>query len=123
MNSSEAIKGIIAAAYKQVRKEDDINQPLSVQPWGVDGRKRRYWLIEGQMDTSFRVYRQSPSKLVNDTWWSVAGSLEELLAFADKLRIGDGSQAARRLADKMEGAIPRLEATEEVSRSCAIACH
>ena len=120
MNSSETIKTIIAASYKQSRKEDDINQPLSVQPWGTDGRKRRYWLIEGQNDTSFRIYRQIPAKLVRETWWNVAGSLVELEAFANKLRAEDGSQAARRLADKMEGAIPRLLLTDEVCRPRAM---
>lgn len=122
MNASEILKGLIATAYKQSRKDDDINQPLSVQPWGQDGRRRRYWLIEGQNDTSFRVYRQSPSKIVRETWWSVAGSLDELKNFAEKLRSDDGSQAARRLADKMDLAVPRLEATDEVRPMLALEC-
>lgn len=104
-------------AYKQSRKEDDMNQPLAVQPWGTDGRKRKYWLIEGQTDTSFRIYKQSRPKEDDETWYAVAGSLDELRAVADDLRINDGTQLANRLADRMELAIPRLEADEEVSRS------
>lgn len=116
LNSSDIIKETLAVAYKQNRKEDDMNQPLAVQPWGTDGRKRKYWLIEGQNDTSFRIYKQSRPKEADETWYSVAGSLDELRAVADDLRINDGTQLANRLADRMELAIPRLEASEEVSR-------
>lgn len=46
--SSEQIRSIIQENYKGSRREDDLNVPLSVQPWGRDGDKRRYWLIEGR---------------------------------------------------------------------------
>jgi len=100
-------------SYKQTRHEDDLNQPLSVQPWGVDGRKRRYWLVEGQNDTTFRLYRESNPKLVHNTWWTVAGTIEELKDISDGLR-SESSQAAKRLADKIMAATPRFEQTEEV---------
>ncbi|KAI9845878.1 MAG: hypothetical protein M1838_001508 [Thelocarpon superellum] len=110
--SSEAVQAVIKDSYKQARHDDDLNQPLSVQPWGVDGDKRRYWLIEGRDDTSFRLYRESNIKLKNNTWWSVAGSIDELKTVGQQLS-DEGSQAARRLSERINLAIPRFEATEE----------
>jgi hypothetical protein len=114
LHSSEAISTIIKDSYKQNRQEDDKNQPLAVQSWGRDGDKRRYWLVEGKDDTDFRLYRESNPALKNITWRSVAGSIDEIKAVAEKLD-GDGSQAARRLSASIMNAIPRFEATEEVS--------
>jgi hypothetical protein len=70
--------------------KDDSNIPLSVQPWGSDGDKRRYWLVEGQDDTPFRVYREGNPKLKNISWWSVAGSIDEIRTLAQKLKEEDG---------------------------------
>ena len=58
---------MINKAYRN-RHEDDLNIPLSVQPWGSDGDKRRYYLIEGNDDTSFRVYRESNPAGLQRTW-------------------------------------------------------
>jgi len=91
-----------------------MNQPLSVQPWGSDGDKRRYYLIEGLDDTHFRVYRESNYTGIKRTWWSVAGTIDELTALAEKLEKEDGGQKARLLNGKMLAAVPRFEATEEV---------
>ncbi|KAI8964101.1 hypothetical protein F5Y11DRAFT_117759 [Daldinia sp. FL1419] len=113
LSSSEVIKGIINKSYKGNRHEDDLNQPLSVQPWGSDSDKRRYYLIEGLDDTHFRVYRESNPQGFNRTWWSVAGSIDELKALAEKLQKSDGGPKAKKLAHKMLAAIPRFEATEE----------
>ena len=113
LNSSEAVSAIMKESYKQSRHEDDLNQPLSVQPWGRDGDKRRYWLIEGQDDTHFRLYRESNPSLKHNTWWSVAGSIEELRVMADRLE-EEGSQASRRLRERILGGIPRFEASDEV---------
>ncbi|KAI9883029.1 MAG: hypothetical protein M1823_005206 [Watsoniomyces obsoletus] len=112
LSSSELVRGTITASYKQVRHEDDLNQPLSVQPWGEDGDKRRYWLVEGREDTHFRLYRESNRKLKNNTWWSVAGTIDELKMVSARLDEED-SQAARRLSDRILLAIPRLEMTQE----------
>ncbi|KAL8902782.1 MAG: hypothetical protein Q9207_004390 [Kuettlingeria erythrocarpa] len=112
LGSSEAIQDIIKTMYKQQRQNDDRNQPLSVQPWGNDGDKRRYWLIEGRDDTPFRLYRESNPALKHVTWRSVAGSIEELQLVATKLD-EDGSQASRRLRDSIRAAIPRFEAGED----------
>lgn len=114
LSSSDAVKGIITASYKQSRHEDDLNQPLSVQPWGSDSYKRRYFLIEGLDDTAFRVYRESNPAGLKRTWWSVAGDIEELQQLAEKLGAADNGQRARGLSAKMTAAIPRFEATEEV---------
>lgn len=114
MSSSEAVKGIINQSYKQNRHEDDLNQAKSVQSWGSDGDKRRYFLVEGLDDTGFRVYRESNPAGTSRTWWSVAGSIEELEALADKLETKDGGPKARKLGQKMRQAIPRFEAGEEV---------
>ncbi|KAK6584584.1 hypothetical protein PZA11_002808 [Diplocarpon coronariae] len=113
LSSSDAVKGLIQASYKQSRHEDDLNQPLSVQPWGSDSDKRRYYLIEGLDDTHFRVYRESNYTGLKRTWWSVAGDIDELKALASKLLNEDGGQKARLLSTKMTAAIPRFEATEE----------
>ncbi|PNY24801.1 Uncharacterized protein TCAP_05264 [Tolypocladium capitatum] len=113
MASSDTVKGLINQSYKQNRHEDDLNQPRSVQPWGSDGDKRRYFLVEGQDDTHFRVYRESNPAGMNRTWWSVAGSIEELKALIEKLETKDGGPKAKKLGQKMLQVIPRFEAGEE----------
>ena len=105
---------MLTASYKQVRREDDLNQPLSVQPWGEDGFKRKYWLIEGREGTEFRLYRESNAKVKDHRWWSVAGSIDDLKGVGVLLS-EEGSQAARRLSERITLAIPRLEACQEVS--------
>ena len=113
LNSSDAVSALLKDSYKQARHDDDLNQPMSVQPWGRDGDRRRYWLIEGQDDTHFRLYRESNPALKNNTWWSVADSIESVKGVADKLR-DENTQAGKRLADRITSAIPRFEAGEEV---------
>lgn len=113
MASSDTVKALINQSYKQNRHEDDLNQPRSVQPWGSDGDKRRYFLVEGQDDTHFRVYRESNPAGTNRTWWSVAGSIDELKALADKLETRDGGPKARQLSHKILQAIPRFEAGDD----------
>lgn len=113
LHSSEAILAVIKESYKQQRHDDDLNQPLSVQPWGRDGDKRRYWLIEGQDDTHFRLYRESNPVLKHITWRSVAGTIDEVKVVAEQLG-EEGSQAARRLRERILLAVPRFEASEEV---------
>jgi len=114
MSSSDAVKGIIQTSYKQNRHEDDLNQPLSVQPWGSDGDKRRYYLIQGLDDTNFRVYRESNHTGIKRTWFSVADDIDNLKALADKLFNEDRGQKARTLSGKIMAAIPLFEATLEV---------
>lgn len=121
LSSSDIIKGILQASYKQSRHDDDLNQPLSVQPWGSDGDKRRYYLIEGLDDTHFRVYRESNHTAIKRTWWSVASDIDELKTLAEKLNKEDGGQKARLLSSKIMAAIPRFEATEEVC-TITLAC-
>lgn len=115
LESSEAVKAIIKESYKQSRHDDDLNQPLSVQAWGRDGDKRRFWLIEGQDDTHFRLYRESNPALKNNTWRSVAGTIDEVKEVAQRLD-EENTQASRRLRDRINAAIPRFEASEEVSQ-------
>ena len=110
------MKAIIKESYKQSRHDDDLNQPLSVQAWGRDGDKRRFWLIEGQDDTHFRLYRESNPALKNNTWRSVAGTIDEVKEVAQRLD-EENTQASRRLRDRINAAIPRFEASEEVSLS------
>lgn len=114
LSSSEEISNRIKDSYKQARHAEDENQPLSVQPWGRDGDKRRYFLIEGQDDTYFRVYRENHRYTRNAQWYNMAGSIEEIRALAEKLEKEDGSQAARTLSVRMTQAIARFEAGEEV---------
>lgn len=121
LSTSEVVGNIIKEAYKQTRQNEDKNQPLAVQPWGTDSLKRRYWLIEGHTDAPFRLYRETSAKMsrdaktAQDTWWSMAGTIDELKAFGDKLR-EEKSQAARRLADGITASIPRLELAEDKRR-------
>jgi len=115
LSSSDGVRNVININYKQNRHNDDLNQPLSVQPWGIDSVKRRYYLIEGLDDTPFRVYRESnPAALREREWVSVAGSVPELKALAEKLDKIDGGPKAKKLSIKMMQAVPRFEATEEV---------
>ena len=115
MSSSDAVRNIINTSYKQNRHNDDLNQPLSVQPWGVDSLKRRYYLIEGLDDTAFRVYREgNPAALKDREWIAVASSLADLRALADKLDQVDGGPRAKRLSSQIMQALPRFEGTEEV---------
>ena len=113
LESSEVVKAIIKESYKQARHDDDLNQPLSVQSWGRDGDKRRYWLIEGQDDTHFRLYRESNPALKHITWRNVAGTIDEVKEVAQRLD-EENTQASRRLRDRINMAIPRFEASEEV---------
>src|ERR1700712_5147266 len=106
---------MIGASYKQTRHDDDLNQPLSVQHWGSDADRRRYYLIEGLDDTHFRVYRESNYTGIKRTWWSVAGDIDELKGLAEKLNKEDGGQKAKLLSSRITAAIPRFEATEDVS--------
>lgn len=114
LNQNEQVKAMVNDAYKARTTKDrlDTNIPLSVQPWGRDGDKRRYWLVEGQNDTHFRIYRESDPKLKNVQWISVAGSIEELQVLAKKLDEEDGHREAKALGERMLNAIPRFEASE-----------
>ncbi|KAF1831208.1 hypothetical protein BDW02DRAFT_572258 [Decorospora gaudefroyi] len=114
LNQNEQVKTMVNTAYKSRTTKDkqDTNIPLSVQPWGRDGDKRRYWLVEGQYDTHFRVYRETDPKLKNVQWFSVAGSIDELRALAKKLEEEDGHREAKALGERMLNAVPRFEASE-----------
>jgi hypothetical protein len=113
LNQSEAVQSIIKESWKQTRRDDDKNQPRSVQPWFSDSYRRRFWLIEGQEDSYFRVYRENDGKTSKtNTWFSVAGTIEEVNALADKFT-EENTQNGRLNADKLRGAIPRFEQGEE----------
>ena len=74
-------------------------------------------LVQGLDDTTFRVYREGDRHKVKTAhWWSVAGSIDEVKELAKKLEDVDGSQAARRFANRITNAIPTFEATEEKRR-------
>lgn len=50
------------------------------------------------------------------TWWSVAGDIPEMQAIADKLQEEKGINS-KKLSERIRAAIPRFEASEEVSQS------
>ncbi|KAI5806527.1 hypothetical protein DFH27DRAFT_480189, partial [Peziza echinospora] len=108
LSSSDVIRAIISENYKTNRRNDDLNVGLSVQPWGRDGDKRRYWLIEGQDDTPFRLFRESNPALKNITWISVAGNIEEIKNVAADLE-QHGNKYSTEMAKKIYQAIPRFE--------------
>ncbi|KAH0846986.1 hypothetical protein FOPE_11362 [Fonsecaea pedrosoi] len=113
LNSSEAVQAVIKESYKQTRRDDDRNQPRSVQPWFSDQYRRKYWLIEGQDDSHFRIYRENDGKTAKtNTWFSVAGSIPEVIALADKFA-DEHSSNSKVISDKLRAAIPRFEAGEE----------
>ncbi|EGD92558.1 hypothetical protein TESG_00131 [Trichophyton tonsurans CBS 112818] len=112
LSSSESVQAKLKESYKQSRHDGDRNQPLSVQPWGSDTLKRRYWLIEGLDDTHFRLYRESNPALKTNTWWSVAGTIPELRSVAESLAT-EKSRASRELSQKILNSIPRFENSEE----------
>ncbi|KAJ4392020.1 hypothetical protein N0V93_005640 [Gnomoniopsis smithogilvyi] len=114
LGHSDAIKAVINSGYNGKRTNDDLNQPLSVQPWGFDSDKRRYFLVEGDDNCSFRVYRESnPAALYNRQWISVAGSIDEVKALAEKLATADGGPNARKLSNSILKNIPNFEEKEE----------
>ncbi|CAI9635491.1 unnamed protein product [Alternaria burnsii] len=114
LNQNEQVKAMINNAYKSRTTKDkqDTNIPLSVQAWGRDGDKRRYYLVEGQNDTHLRIYRESDPSRKNVQWISVAGSIDELKALATKLEEVDGHKEAKALGERMLNAVPRFEASE-----------
>ena len=114
LNSSEQIVATVKESYKQSRHDDDLNQPLFVPPWGTDSLKRNFYLVEGQTDTPFRIYRESGRRTPNPSWRGVAGTIEEVQNLARNLRAERG-QAAHRLASKIQSAVPLLEERQEVS--------
>ncbi|KAI7787677.1 hypothetical protein LA080_015046 [Diaporthe eres] len=110
---SDAVKALINTSYNQKRTADDLNQPLSVQPWGHDSEKRRYYLVEGDDNCSFRIYREgNPAALYNRQWISVAGSIDEARALAEKLG-KDNGQNARKLSKSILNNIANFEEKEE----------
>jgi hypothetical protein len=114
LNSSEAVQAILKESYKQTRRDDDRNQPRSVQPWFSDQYRRKYWLIEGQDDSHFRIYRENDGKTAKtNTWFSVAESIPEVVILADKFA-EEHTSNAKVISDKLRAAIPRFEAGEEV---------
>lgn len=107
----------IKLAYKQTRRDDDRNQPKAVQPWFTDRWRRKYYLIEGQEDTHFRIYRENDAKTADrNVWFSVAGNIEEAKALADKFETEMPGNQGKIIADKIRMAIPRWEAAEEKRR-------
>ena len=105
---------LIKESYKQTRRDDDKNQPRSVQPWFSDQWRRKYWLIEGLDDSYFRIYRENDGKTAKtNTWFSVAGSIQDVAALADKFA-EEHTQNSKLNGDKLRAAIPRFEAGEEV---------
>ena len=110
LNSSEAVQAIIKESYKQTRRDDDKNQPRSVQPWFSDSYRRRYWLVEGQDDSFFRIYRENDAKTVkSNTWFSVAGGIDEVKALAEKFAT-EATTNAKINSDKLLSTVPRFEA-------------
>lgn len=60
------------------------------------------------------MYRESNPAGSNRTWFSVAGSMEELTALATKLETKDGGPKAKKFAQKIHIAMSRFEAGEDV---------
>ncbi|ROW12409.1 hypothetical protein VMCG_00650 [Cytospora schulzeri] len=115
LSHSDAVKTMVNTCYNQhKRTTDDLNQPLSIQPWGHDTDKRRYFLVEGDDNCSFRIYREgNPAALYNRQWISVAGSIDEAKALAEKLATLDGGQHSRKLSKSIINNVVNFEEKEE----------
>ncbi|KUI65230.1 hypothetical protein VM1G_00696 [Cytospora mali] len=115
LSHSDAVKAMVNTYYNQhKRTTDDLTQPLSVQPWGQDSDKRRYYLVEGDDNCSFRIYREgNPAALYNRQWISAAGSIDEAKALAEKLATLDGGQHARKLSKSILNNVVNFEEKEE----------
>ena len=112
LNSSEAVQAMIKDSYKQTRRDDDKNQPRSVQPWFSDSYRRRYWLVEGLEDSYFRIYRENDGKTAkSNTWFSIAGTIDEVNALSEKFAT-EATTNAKINSDKLKSAVPRFEAGE-----------
>lgn len=116
LQNSEVIRDIIeqeyvtGASHAKHRPED---VPLAVVPLGSI-EKVQFWLIEGK-DTRFRLVRETDKtcKVVN--WEPVAGTIDELRAFAKSLKFvqGKARSEAQALGEKiLELDIPRMEQIE-----------
>lgn len=117
LHSSETVSATLKAAYKQTRREDDRNQPKAVQPWFSDSWRRKYYLIEGQEDTHFRIYRENDGKTAKtNQWFSVAGTIDEAKNLAERFESEMPGNQGRLLAEKIRMAVPRWEAGEEKRR-------
>jgi len=111
------VKDALKQAYKQTRRDDDRNQPKAVQPWFSDTWRRKYYLIEGQEDTYFRIYRENDGKKAEtNAWFSVAGTIDEANSLAEKFESEMPGNQGRLLAEKIRIAVPRWEAGEEKRR-------
>jgi len=137
LSSSEQLRAIIAENYKASRRDDDLNVAISVQPWGMDGERRKYWLIEGQGmhgtpgrhrvvaddlldDTPFRLYREKNAGSADRIWISIAGTIDEIRKVARELEEDDGTKHAMALKAKIDGAILRFEEGEKVCLSLSM---
>ncbi|KAK9448751.1 uncharacterized protein V1518DRAFT_374249 [Limtongia smithiae] len=112
LTASDGVRAVLAEGYSGSRTEDDRTCPLAVSPIGMDGERRRYYLIEGQNETRFRLFQETnPRKrLVN--WTSIASTAVELAAFMTKIQATDTSRNARILCERLSKAMPRLEAAD-----------
>lgn len=111
------MKETIKQAYKQQRRDDERNQPKAIQSWFSDSWRRKYYLIEGQEDTHFRIYRENDGKTPKtNVWFSVAGTIDEAKSLADKFETEMPGNQGKICADKVRMAVPRWEAGEEKRR-------
>ena len=115
LSDSEAVQAIIKDSYKSSRQTEDRNVGLAVVPWFIDTfSKRKYYLVEGKEDTYFRLYRENNAiSQKTNTWFSVAGDIDEINAIAEKFDAETAAQS-KAIAMKLKAAIPRFEAGEDV---------
>ncbi|KAK9456324.1 hypothetical protein V1511DRAFT_457684 [Dipodascopsis uninucleata] len=107
--SSEAVRKVLLSNYSIQRCNGDKNCALAVLPLGMDGERKRYYLIEGLNDTRFRLYCETNprKKIVN--WTAVASSVEELKQLEQNLRETDNSRNAKILCERLSKQLARLE--------------
>ncbi|KAK9479057.1 hypothetical protein V1514DRAFT_279243 [Lipomyces japonicus] len=112
LSSSEAVRSAIISGYPGNRTKDDHNSPLAVLPIGIDGQKRRYYLIEGNNGTRFRLFRETNPRRRVVNWTSVASNHEEISAFVKELE-DDNSRLTKVLTKKLASELNRLESNEQ----------
>ncbi|KAK9467434.1 hypothetical protein V1512DRAFT_205996 [Lipomyces arxii] len=112
--SSDQIRKLLAKGYSAGRLEDDRNCPLAVMPLGMDGERRRYYIIEGLNDAKFRLFRETNPRKQLVNWTPIASSAAEVEQCAEKLanEDTDKSRNAKTLAAKLRAEATRLEGCE-----------
>jgi hypothetical protein len=83
-------------------------------PLGMDGSNYRYWLVQGQGATRFRIFRQTNPRLKRVEWVCVASSLPQVGELIHTTLADDHSLSAGQLRGVLVEVEQQLYETEEL---------